>query len=156
MVDQLIVLPLPGGGGGATVRNISVVRTLLALTLAVPFVAVAQKPVPAAPKYDIAKEVTVKGTIDDVQEMPMAKGETGVHLMVKTSTETIEVRLCPSGFLKDFDVTFEKGQQIQVTGSRIKVDDKDVILAREVVSGNSTVVLRDKTGSPVWTWMKKG
>jgi DNA/RNA endonuclease YhcR with UshA esterase domain len=109
----------------------------------------------AMPKYDVAKEVTIKGTVEDVKEMTMGKGEAGVHLMVKTGTETIEVRLCPSGYLKDFEVAFSKGQQVEVTGSRVKVDDKEVILAREVVQGNNTVTLRDKQGGPVWTWLKK-
>ena len=135
-------------------RITSIATAVLALAVAIP--AIAQKPGSAAPKYDVSKEVTIKGTIDNIQEMAMGKGEAGVHLMVKTSTETIEVRLCPSGFLKDFEVAFEKGQQVEVTGSRIKIDEKEVILAREVVSGNSTVVLRDKHGAPVWTWMKKG
>src|SRR5512140_3718360 len=97
----------------------------------------------AMPKYDASKEVKIKGTIDDVKEMTMGKGEVGVHLMVKTASEIIEVRLCPSGYLKDFEVAFSKGQQVEVTGSKIKVDDKDVILAREVVQGNNTVTLRD-------------
>jgi hypothetical protein len=115
----------------------------------------AQKTDSAMPKYDASKEVKVKGVIDDVKEMTMGKGESGVHLMVKTSTETIEVRLCPSSYLKDFEVAFSKGQQVEVTGSKVKVEDKDVILAREIVQGNNTVTLRDKQGTPVWTWLKK-
>jgi hypothetical protein len=110
----------------------------------------------AMPKYDVSKEVKIKGTIEDVKEMTMAKGEAGVHLMVKTATETIEIRLCPSGYLKDFEIAFAKGQTVEVVGSKLKVDDKDVVLAREVVQGNNTVTLRDKQGAPVWTWLKKG
>jgi len=110
----------------------------------------------AVPKYDVSKEVKIKGTIEDVKEMTMAKGEAGVHLMVKTATETIEVRLWPSGYLKHFETAFAKGQTVEVTGSKLKVEDKDVILAREVVQGNNTVTLRDKDGAPVWTWLKKG
>ena len=136
----------------------SVLPMLLALVLAVAVpAAFAQKTsdTPAMPKYDVSKEVKIKGTIEEVKEMTMGKGEAGIHLMVKTSSETIEVRLCPSGYLKDFEVAFSKGQQVEVTGSRVKVDEKDVILAREVVQGNNTVVLRDKQGGPVWTWLKK-
>lgn len=128
----------------------------LAMALLVPLSAFAQQTngISPAPKYNVSSEVTLKGTVDEVKELPVGK-ESHVHLMLKTATETLEVRLCPTVYLKDFDVTFEKGQQIEVTGSRVKVDDKDVILAREVVNGNSTVVLRDKSGAPVWTWMKK-
>ncbi len=135
----------------------SAVWLLVVALAAAPF-AIAQKTAdtPSMPKYDVAKEVTIKGTVEDVKEMTMGKGEVGVHLMLKVATETIEVRLCPSGVLKDFDANFTKGQAITVTGSRVKVDDKDVILAREVVEGNNTITLRDKTGAPVWTWLKKG
>jgi hypothetical protein len=129
---------------------------MLAMSLLFSLLAFAQNAGPSpAPKYDVAREVTLKGTIDEIKELPVGK-ENHVHLMLKTATELIEVRLCPSGVLKDFDVSFEKGQQIEVTGSRVKIDDHDVILAREVVNGNSTVVLRDKSGAPVWTWLKKG
>ncbi len=136
-------------------KSLAQLLLTLSMVVAVP-AAVAQKAAEASmPKYDVSKEVKIKGTIDDVKEMPMGKGEVGIHLMVKTDKETIEVRLCPSGYLKDFEVAFSKGQQIEVTGSRIKVDDKEVILAREVVQGNNTVTLRDKQGGPVWTWLKK-
>ena len=136
----------------------TVIAALAVFVVALAVSAVAQKEhdASAMPKYDASKEVKIKGTIEDVKEMTMAKGEAGVHLVVKTSTETIEVRLCPSGYLKDFEIAFAKGQTVEVTGSRLKVDDKDVILAREVVQGNNTVTLRDKQGAPVWTWLKKG
>lgn len=129
---------------------------VILLAAAVP-VAVAQKTAdtPAMPKYDVSKEVKIKGTIEDVKEMTMAKGEAGVHLMVKTTSETIEARLCPSGYLKDFEVAFAKGQQVEITGAKLKIDDRDVILVREIVLGNNTVTLRDKQGAPVWTWLKK-
>lgn len=137
-------------------RSTSVRMLVAILALAVPM-AFAQKnsDAPAMPKYDVSKEVKIKGTIEEVTEMTMAKGEAGVHLMVKTATETIEVRLCPSGYLKDFEIAFAKGQTVEVTGSKLKIDDKDVILAREVVQGNNTLTLRDKSGAPVWTWLKK-
>ncbi len=140
-------------------RTITALKACLAIVLAfaVPL-AFAQKAADTStmPKYDPSKEVKIKGTLDEVKEMAMGKGEVGIHLMVKTSaTETIEVRLCPSGYLKDFEVAFSKGQTVEVTGSKVKVEDKDVILAREVVQGNNTVTLRDKTGVPVWTWLKK-
>ena len=136
-------------------RTTLVASSFLVLFLALSVqIAFAQKP-EAAPKYDVSKEVTIKGTIEDVQEMTMPKGEVGVHLMVKTADAIIEVRLCPSGFLKDLEIQFEKGQAVTITGSKVSIAEKDVILAREVVQGNNTLTLRDKQGGPVWTWMKK-
>ena len=34
----------------------------------------------------------------------------------------------------------------------IKQGEADLILAREVVKGNDTLVLRDEKGNPVWSW----
>lgn len=50
---------------------------------------------------------------------------------------------------------FSKGDQIAVTGSMVKHDGADLVLAREVVKGNDTLVLRDDKGNPVWSWQRK-
>jgi hypothetical protein len=34
----------------------------------------------------------------------------------------------------------------------IKQGEPDLILAREVVKGTDTLVLRDEKGNPVWSW----
>jgi hypothetical protein len=49
-------------------------------------------------------------------------------------------------------VTFSKGDEIALTGSKIKAEGADLVLAREVIKGNDTVVLRDEKGNPVWDW----
>lgn len=126
---------------------------LLLLVLAIP-VALAQKNNANTPKYDLSKEINVKGWVEEVKQVPGAKDELGVLLMVKTGSETVEVRLCPESVLKEFEVSFAKGDQVEITGARLKLDDKEIVLVRQIVRGNSTLVLRDKQGAPVWTWMK--
>jgi len=110
---------------------------------------------PAAPKYDVAKEITFKGTIEEIKETPDAKGDVHLDLMVKSGADVFDVHLCPSSVLKDLEVQFAKGGEIQVTGAKAERDGKEVILAREIVQGSNTVVLRDKQGTPVWTWLTK-
>ncbi len=107
------------------------------------------------PKYDVSKEITIKGTVEEVKQVPNPKGQIGIHLMVKNGTEVSEVRLCPNSFLEVVEVTFNKGDELKVTGSKVKAGDKDVILAREIERGNNKIVLRDKQGVPVWTWLKQ-
>jgi hypothetical protein len=123
------------------------------LVLAVPL-ALAQKTGVDTAKYDPAKEIKLKGSVEEIKEVPGPKGEVGVELVLKTDTGLVEVRLCPNSFLKEFEVVFAKGDQLDITGAKIKIDDKDVVLAREIVRGNDTLVLRDKQGAPVWTWLK--
>ena len=128
---------------------------LAAMFLLAPLV-MAQKAATEGPKYEVAKEVTVKGTVEEIKEVPNPKGQIGIYLMVKSGAEILEVRLCPNSFLKEFEVAFKKGDQLTITGSKVKVDEKDVILAREIEFGNNKIVLRDKQGVPVWTWLTKG
>ena len=72
-------------------------------------------------------------------------------MLVKTGTDTADVYLCPKSFLDDMGVSFSKGDEIALTGSKIEQGEADLILAREAVKGN-TLVLRDERGNPVWSW----
>lgn len=107
---------------------------------------------PAVPKYDPATEVTLKGTVDEVRdrECPVSGG-TGAHIILRFSGDkTIEVHLAASKFVKTYDLTFNKGDQIEVTGSKVIFEGVETIFAREVKRGNDTFVFRDKQGNPVW------
>jgi hypothetical protein len=64
----------------------------------------------------------------------------------------IDVYLCPKSFLDDMGMSLTKGDEIALTGSKVKAEGADLILVREVVKGNDTVVLRDGKGDPVWSW----
>ncbi|HTW31887.1 MAG TPA: hypothetical protein VMD76_09420 [Candidatus Sulfotelmatobacter sp.] len=104
------------------------------------------------PKYDIANEVKIKGTVEDIREVP---GEfQGTHLVIKTDTGTVLVRLAPADFLKEMDASFNKGDQVVVTGAKAPDSTEEVILAREIVVGNNDMTLRDDKGVPVWVGWK--
>jgi hypothetical protein len=47
-------------------------------------------------------------------------------------------------------ISFIKGDELAVTGSKVKQETADVILAREVVKGTDTLMFRDEKGKPVW------
>ncbi len=123
---------------------------LLAISLVSAFSLVAQK-VPDAhrPKYDPSTESKMTATIEDVK-LP-ANGKEIAHLLVKIGTDTVDVYLCPKSFLDDMGVSFSKGDEITLTGSKVKQGDADMILARVVEKGTDTVVLRDDKGNPVWS-----
>ena len=137
------------------VRKAVALACLAAMMVLAPFV-LAQKTAEAGPKYDVAKEVTIKGTVEEITEVPNPKGQIGIYLTVKTAGAEMEVRICPNSFLKEFEVVFHKGDQVIITGSKVRVNEKDAILAREIELGNNKIVLRDKQGVPVWTWLTKG
>ena len=117
--------------------------------------AFAQKnPESSHPKYDVHTETKMKITVEEVKLPPKGSEKEVAHLLVKNATETIDVYLCPKSFLDDMGVSFSKGDEIALIGSRVKQGEGDLILAREVVKGTDTLVLRDEKGNPVWNWQR--
>lgn len=103
------------------------------------------------PKYDVHTETKMKGTVDEVRLPPKGSEKEAVHLVLKSGTDTVDAFLCPKSFLDDMGVSFSKGDEISLTGSKVKQGEADLILAREVVKGTDTLVLRDEKGKPVWS-----
>src|SRR5207248_9471365 len=104
------------------------------------------------PKYDPTPEVTLKGTVDEVRdrECPVSGGM-GSHIILRLSADkTIEVHLASTKFVKAYELVFAKGDNIEVTGSKVTFEGVETIFAREVKRGNDTFVFRDKDGKPVW------
>jgi hypothetical protein len=76
--------------------------------------------------------------------------------MLKTDKETLEVHLGPTAFLEKEKFTFAKGDQIDVTGSKVKIGATDALLAREVKKGDKTLTLRNAQGIPAWSSGRRG
>jgi hypothetical protein len=75
--------------------------------------------------------------------------------MLQSGSETVDVYVGPSDFVKRFDVVFTQGDAIEVVGSKVKFDGAAVVLAREVRRGSITLVLRDNRGMPFWNYSVK-
>jgi hypothetical protein len=109
-------------------------------------------------RYDTATVVDFKATVTGIREVPKTDPLDGLYLTVKTDTlksETFDVYVGPTDFVKAFEITFAKGDKIQVIGSKVKIDGVDILLAREVSRQQTTVILRGKNGDPFWkTWAK--
>jgi|SRR5579863_2374025 len=136
-----------GQAGGCGILLVAIFLVLLVVT------ASAQKnqnSAHASPKYDVSTETKMKGTVDELRLPPKGSEKEIAHLMVKNGDEIVDVYLCPASFFNDMGMGFNKGEELVITGSKVKVGGADLILAREVVKGNDTFVLRDEKGSPVW------
>jgi len=107
-----------------------------------------------SPKYDGTTEAKFKVTVQDLKLPAKGSEKEAAHLLVKSGEETIDIYLCPKAFLDDMGASFVKGDEVTVTGSKIKQEGGDLVLAREVVKGPDTLMLRDDKGKPVWTWHK--
>lgn len=106
----------------------------------------------AGPKYDTSTEAKFKGTIEDLKLPPKGSEKEITYITIKSGADTMEIYLCPKSFMDDMGVSFAKGDEIAFTGSKVKTGDADMVLAREVVKGTDTLVLRDDKGNPVWNW----
>ena len=101
--------------------------------------------------YDPKSEMTISGTVDRVTQENGRMGKQGTHLFVKTETGTLEVHLGPADYIASQQVSFAAGDLVQVTGSKVKVQGNEVVLAREVKKEGKTLVLRNSGGVPNWS-----
>ncbi len=101
-------------------------------------------------QYDVNTETKMKGTVEEVK-LPLKGSEKEVaHLLVKTG-DTVDEYLCPKSFPDDMGVSFRKGDEIALTGSKVKQGEADLILAREVVKGTSSSATRKAIPAGVGT-----
>ncbi len=123
------------------------------------FQAFAASPVTAAanePAYNPATIVSVTGTITSVRQVAAGNPLPGVHLTLKSNAGPIEVYVAPADFLKFLKATFPVGDQIQVIGSKVKFENADVILTRQVDDGYELITLRESNGAAEWqNWGKE-
>ncbi len=106
--------------------------------------------------YDPATVESVSGDVVSVEKFMPTKGmRHGIHLMLKTAKETVSVHLGPGWFIDRLDTKIEKGDRIEVTGSRVTIEGKPAIIAAEVKKGENVLVLRDKVGIPVWSGWRR-
>lgn len=122
---------------------------IIAVVCALPLIAETPQ-VTNRPKYDLSTESKMKATVQEVKLPTKGNEKEIAHLLVKIGPDTFDVYLCPKAFLDDMGVNFSQGEEIVLSGSRIKQGETELILAREVVRGNDTLVLRDEKGNPVW------
>ncbi|HEY2487200.1 MAG TPA: hypothetical protein VGI36_18810 [Candidatus Binataceae bacterium] len=108
--------------------------------------------------YNQGTETTIKGTVEEVKTAYLPGGGASaqaqgqfsgpIYLNLKADSGTFRVYLGPSSFLESKSFKFAKGDQIEVTGS--KLPNGDAIIAREVKRGDQVLVLRNAQGIPQW------
>jgi hypothetical protein len=139
-------------GRSSRSRQIAFLMVFAALAVGPPAGAQKKPSGPSAPKYDLQTETKIKGTVDEVKLPPKGSEKEIAHLQVKDGANSIDAYLCPKTFLDDMGMNFAKGDEITMTGSKVKQGDADLFLVREIVKGNDSFVLRDAKGEPVWDW----
>jgi hypothetical protein len=86
------------------------------------------------PTYNPATVVNFFTSVADVREVALGSPLAGLHLEAKTK-DKVDIYVGPSDFAEKYAMVFNKGDKIQVIGSKVKLGDADVILAREISLG---------------------
>ncbi len=128
----------------------SISRFVFCLLLSVSSAMSQKAPDASAPKYDSQTETKTKGVIEEIKIFSLGKRNDYTEAIIKSGDATVQVYLSPKPFQDEMGISFAKGDEIAVTGCKVKQEDADVILAREIVKGNDTLMFRDDKGKPVW------
>jgi len=110
----------------------------------------AQRDDSSLPRYDLNTEMKTKGIVEEIKVLPLGTRKDFTELIIKSGDDKIYIYVCPKPFQEEMGISFSKGDEITVTGSKVKHEASDVILARQLAKGTDTLVFRDDKGNPVW------
>jgi DNA/RNA endonuclease YhcR with UshA esterase domain len=106
----------------------------------------------AVPKYDRSAEAVFKGTVEDVQDRQCpVTGGLGTHLTLRQPDGSVmEVHLALSRFVRQYELVFQKGDVVEITGVKVKFEGADTIFARKIKRRADEFLFRDTDGKPLW------
>ncbi|MGO9580230.1 MAG: hypothetical protein ACLP2P_12545 [Desulfobaccales bacterium] len=105
--------------------------------------------------YNPQTVTTVQGQVEDLgsygmQGWRVAPGMKTQGLVLKTNTGNITINLGPPWYVRKQGFTLQKGDTLEVTGSKVTKDEKTVLLAAEVKKNGQTLKVRDEKGAPLF------
>ena len=106
--------------------------------------------------YDPKTTETITGEVTRIDTITPLKGMSyGIHLVLQTDRETISVHLGPSWYIERLDMKLHRGDSVTVTGSRVAIKGRPLLIAAELKKGEAVLKLRDENGVPVWAGWRK-
>lgn len=114
-------------------------------------------PTSTLPNYNVKTELNFSGTIAKVRDLPAGNALAGIYVTIQARAETLEVYLGPADFVKLMKLNVRPGlRDVGVTGSKVRYEGNDLVLARELRFENLVFSLRDEKGVPNWLWATLG
>jgi hypothetical protein len=136
-------------------KIVKVASLLLALTGAGAALADSKRGPAAGPcdghSFDPARIERVSGRIAEIGKAGKGHHERGAHAWIDTSSGRVEVMLGPADYVKAQTVRLASGDQVEVSGWRMKMGRGEMLVASEVRRGSEVLLLRDQSGAPAWT-----
>ena len=98
--------------------------------------------------YNVASETSIKGVVRAVEDFtcPVSESEIGRHLRLQTPAGMVQVHLAPARVMRSQAFSFSPGDQLEVLGSRVRLQGEESLIAREITRGNESFFLRDRQG----------
>jgi hypothetical protein len=101
------------------------------------------------PAYDVARETTLIGTVQEVVTQHVAGSPAGMHLLVTGPEGVVDVHVGP--FLtQETKEALHTGTPVQIIGANVLLHDKQYFLARELGIGGRTITIRSTHGFLVY------
>jgi hypothetical protein len=122
------------------------------LFYAIPAISQKAQPPDHGPKYDFQTELKTKGVVEEINVLTVGSRKDFTELIVKSGEDKLHIYVCPKPFQDEIGISFLKGDEVAVTGSKVKQETLDIILARQLVKGTDTLLFRDDKGNAVWDW----
>ena len=139
---------------GAAVRPTTLV--MLSVTLGMSLCAActvgpAQPPAPTPMTEPGREPMWIAGEVIGVDNIPIDEyNDSTVQLVVATEGEQkVRVRLAPGWFLNERGLNFRREQRVEFYGEPDPVE-QDLVVARGIRAGTTTLELRDPTGVETW------
>jgi hypothetical protein len=124
---------------------------LVGLLFAISAIPLGAQPVPETrrPYYDMAKEVTVVGTVSKVFTKSSPGMIAGSHIVLATAAGAVDASLGRFGLQGKGALSVAAGQQVEVTGVMKTLKNRQVFVARTVRAGSHVYAMRNQHGIPM-------
>jgi hypothetical protein len=101
--------------------------------------------------YDPRSEMTIRDVVLGKRHVKLADGHTGVVVTLQPGGEYIDALVGTTRFLADHEIDVGIADPLMVSGALVRLKNRPMLLAREVVWRGKTLRLRDDDGSPLWS-----
>jgi hypothetical protein len=111
--------------------------------------------------YNPQTVTTVHGRVEKLEDLPSMGGGRGQAMQyrgvtLKTDQGSLMVHMGPGWYLDEKKFVVKVGDTVEVTGSKVTLNNQPAMIAREVKVDGAVLKLRDDQGLPMWRGMGRG
>jgi hypothetical protein len=111
--------------------------------------------------YNPQTVTTVTGQVEKLEDLPSMGGGGGRAMQyrgatLKTDQGSLMVHLGPGWYLDEKKLAVKVGDTMEVTGSKVTLNNQPALIAREVKVNGTALKLRDDQGLPAWRGKGRG